>query len=299
MIKSKYALSKSSVDELMSKLEVIAKEQASEDVDSLLSTPISTDFLRKVAKVRSVAEVIDRNEELSKTYTGLLSLYGFESMYDMYIYARSCDSLEELTKGKDYSKLVPVKRKIIRNGKETEVTVYEDPNKDDKDGKESGSGSGKGRKGGTAQGAKHHARDLTASIISDKDAADPKTVAKLKQQAQSLPKGNKEFSDTSQFYTVLKGDNGDVYGIIGYSEEGDFLVMDFYRSNGEVAGVAALGFFKLLDLARTREMGLKVEDQEQARPLFAKTGMTHKDGHWSITHEELVEVFGEKETKNG
>lgn len=300
MPKGKYILSAAGAEELMSRMERIAQENMEEDPTGLSTGVITTDFVQRLTKVNSVEQVIDNNEQLSKTYDGLLGLYGFESMYDMYMYAASCDHMEQLVKGKDYSKLVPVKRKIMRNGKETEVTIYEDPNKGDKDdnssGGSKGSGKGKGKGGG---GKKQHARDLTASIIADKEAANPKTVAKVKEQAKGLSGGDKAFQDTSQFYLVVKGEGGAVAGIVGYSEEGEFIVMDFYRTNGEVSGVATRGFFEMINQARKRGKGVKMKDQEQARPIFAKSGLHQEGDYWIVTSDELKELFGESGAERG
>lgn len=287
MRNSKYSLSKSGVDSLMDKLTQIAQENEEKAATGFLEARITTDFVEKMTKVNGLADVIDRNEQLSKTYQGLLSLYGFDSMYDMYMYAKSCDSLPEaLVKRKDYSKLVPVKRKVMRNGKETEITVYEDPNKG---GSEPNEGNSEGRS--TPSATVSHARELNGKVHGGPKKMDTKKVAKLKQATNGM-KG-KQFKDSSDYYLELTGPEGEIAGVIGYSKEGDYLVMDFYKTNGLVPGIAARGFSELIKLAVSANKGVKVEDNPQARPVFVQFGLEQDGNSWSIDVADLQEVFGE------
>lgn len=290
MVRQKYTLSQSGMDNLMEKLSKIAQEDMTEDVQGLLEAQITTNFVKQMTKVKGIEDVIERNDQLSKNFMGFLSMYGFETMLDMYLYAMSCD-LYPLKKGaKDYSKLVPVKRKVMRNGKETEVTIWEDPNKDQDKGSSSGS------TGDKAKGApkRRHAREFKSDML--KDEENPKKLAKLK--SINLPKGNKSFQDSSQFYLTIKDDGGQIIGIIGYSTEGEYLVMDFYRSNGEVAGVATRGFFELMKLALEEGYGVKVEDQQEARQVFIQVGLQMEKGNWVISADDLASNFGKSGSKS-
>jgi hypothetical protein len=288
--KGKYNLSKSAMDKLMDNLTKIATEQADESVTGLLEAQITTSFVKTMTKVKGLEDVIKRNDSLSKTYTGFLSMYGFESMYDMYLYAKSCDLVpEELMKRKDYSKLVPVKRKIVRNGKEQEITIYEDPN-DDK-----GSESNEGNSSGRDTQAAHvpHARELKGKVHGDSEQVNPKDIAKLKQAAQGMENGQ-EFQD-SDYYLELKGPDGNVHGIVGYSEDGDYMVMDFYKTDGVVPGIAARGFAQLIQLALGKGLGVKAPDNPQARPVYIQFGLEQEEegNTWSVEGETLKEALGE------
>jgi hypothetical protein len=285
--KGKYNLSKSAMDDLMNSLTVIATEQPDEDVTGLLEAQITTNFVKTMTKVKGIEDVIARNEQLSKTYIGFLSMYGFDSMYDMYLYAKSCDLVpEELVKRKDYSRLVPVKRKIIRNGKEQEITVYEDPDSDK--GSES---NDSGRD--TPNAHVPHARELKGRVHGHNEKTNPKDIAKLKQAAKGM-KGGQEFQD-SDYYLELKGPDGDVHGIVGYSEDGDYLVMDFYKTDGVVPGIAARGFAQLIQLALDKDLGVKASDNPQARPVYIQFGLEQgEEGNtWSVEAKTLKEALGE------
>jgi len=292
----KYNISESGMDKLMNKLTDIANSNLEEivkendDVTGLQESQITTNFIKSITKVKDMQDVIKRNESLSKVYRGLLDMYGFSSMYDMYLYAKSCDlKPEELSKRekKDFSKLVPVKRTVTRNGKEMEITVWEDPNSDEGGEQESGGSEEE------QQPQIRHARELNTDIFGGEKETDPKDVAKLKVETKNMPQGNKSFQDNSQFYLSIKGEDGGIVGIIGYSEEGDYLKMDFYRSNGQVSGVATRGFFELMKTASTENKGVKMEDQQEARPVFMQSGLEQQDdGSWEIESEELKNLLG-------
>jgi hypothetical protein len=287
MTKQKYNISPEGMDKLMEKLTAIAIEPENEEAVGLLEAEITSDFAKRMLKVKDLDDVIERNEQLSKSMFGFLNMYGFDTAHDMYIYSLSCD-LYPIKKSKDYSKLVPVKRKIIRNGKETEVTVYEDPNKDNKDEDDKNSkSSGSGQRVG-------HARELPAkrhSRKSKKTGLNPKNVAKLKSASKSFR--GQAFKDSSHHYLEINGPDGEVVGVIGYSEEGEYMVMDFYRSNGQIQGIATRGFAELIKLAREEHKGVKVKDDVQARPVYVKFGLQQDGETWSITYDELNATMGE------
>ncbi|AYJ75137.1 hypothetical protein BSP36_050 [Bacillus phage BSP36] len=293
MKKAKYNLSKSSVDRLMDNLTKVALGEADESFTGLKEAELNTAFVKSMTKVKGLDDVEERNDHLSRLYQGFLNMYGFTSMYDMYVYAMSCDLIPEgVTKSKDYSKLVPVKRKIIRNGKETEVTVYEDPNKDNKDKdddspKETNQGEGRSRP--------RHARELRGKVQERKDH---KQVAKLKLETVHFPKA-KQFKESSDFYLEIRGDEGSLEGVVGYSVKGEYLHMDFYISSGKVSGVATRGLGELLGLALKNRKGVQVEDQPEARPVFTQFGMSYDGGVWSISYTDLQEAFGESGSSRG
>lgn len=304
MKKGKYNLSKSAVDNLMQKLERIAQENF-EDIEEpetlgLQEAQITTSFVKSMTKVKGLEDVIERNTQLTRSFRGYLDMYGFETMYDMYIYAKSCDVVpEELMKRKDYSKLVPVKRKVMRNGKEHEVTVWEDPNKGDKDKnkEEDSQSTGTGKKPKKRKLGRH-ARELKSDVVKDNAVKNPNNVAKLKAAAMNMPNGNKPFKDGSNYYIVLKDENV-VDGVAGYSDDGEYITMDFYRSNGEVSGVAARCFFELIKLAVQESKGVKMEDIQEARPIFMQAGLENReDGFWYIEAEELQRLMSFKGTMN-
>ncbi|QQO41152.1 hypothetical protein 015DV002_198 [Bacillus phage 015DV002] len=292
MKKNKYGLSKAGVDELMDRLNKIANDINKENIDDLLEAQITSSFVKSMTKVKDMEDVIERNDQLTKSFRGLLDMYGFETMYDMYVYAKSCDVYpEEMFKAKDYSKLVPVKRKIIRNGKETEVTVYENPNKDKDDKEDQNADESSTR--GTPRARRRHARELKRDMKGEDKSLNPKHVAELKMADKKMSRGNKPFQETSEFYLVLRDEDGNIQGIVGYSTEGQYLKMDFFRSSGEVSGIAARGFTELIKLALKKKKGVKVDDQPEGRQVFLKFKMKQEGQIWSISYKDLQSSFGD------
>lgn len=288
---NKYSLSSEGVDRLMDRLVDIANSSATEgDGANYIGAEISEEFLKSMTKVESELEVINNNEDLTKRFKGFINMYGFDNMYDMYLYAKSCDSLKEkIKKNKDYSKLVPVKRKVTRGGKQHEITVWVKPDGDDEE--ENTQGQGDNTKGKTKRPNKkrtRNARDAKTEIIE----ADLEEVARLKAILDEIPKGDKAFKEDSRYYLELR-DEGEIIGVVGYSDDGEYISMDFYRTNGEVAGVASRGFFKMLELAYEKGRGARIKDNPNAQHIFSQSGMTRKeDGNWEIKKEELEKIFG-------
>lgn len=294
MHKSKYSLSSEGVDRLMDNLTKIAAEAADEAYIGLQETEVTTAFVKSVTQVKNLNDVINRNEELSRQFQGWLNMYGFTSMYDMYIYAQSCDLFpDQVHKSKDYSKLVPVKRKIIRNGKETEVTVYEDPNKDNKESNDSVNS----REESSVRQVKH-ARELRGRVKDRKTDASPETIADLKKEVADFPDASK-FQGDSEYYLELRGEGGTLEGIVGYSDDGEYFHMDFYISSGRVSGVATRGLGELLSLALTNQKGVKVEDQPEARPVLSKFGLEKDGSVWLVSNKDLQLYFGKSDKNHG
>lgn len=287
MRKQKYRLSDEAFDRLMKKLSEIAQEEEATTSEGLQSGVITTNFVKMMTKVKGMEDVIERNEQLSKTYQGFLNLYGFDTMYDMYIYARSCDILpEELTKSENKI-VMPVQKTVIRNGKPLEVTVYETIMK-----------AAPKKKPQNVKVDKPvtphpHARELKAVRVSPKETKDPANVAKIKAQASNLSGGNKPFNDGSSHYLYLQDGDGVVVAVMGYSSKGDYMTMDFYRTNGQVRGTAARGFAELVKLAVKNNKGVKIEDYPGARPVYVKFGLSQQGNNWVASYDELKQLFGD------
>lgn len=280
----KYRLSKEGMDTLMKKLAELAQKSLDESVDGLNNTEITTNFVKMITKVKGMEDVIERNEQLSKTYRGLLDLYGFDTLYDMYIYARSCDLLpEELKKS---AACIPVTKTIIRNGKPLEVTVWERISKTNT--VEADQDSNKQEKT-----AVRHARELKGTFVGEKETANPSNVAKLKAVAKNLLNGNNSFNDNSKYYLSLVDGDGSVAAIIGFSEKNGNLTMDFYRTNGSVSGVATRGFAEMVKLAIKQKKGVVMEDIPQARTVFVKSGLQKEGNLWTASYDNLKDVYGE------
>lgn len=287
--KQKYTLSEDGFDKLTKRLAEISQGDIEETMDGLKGGVISTNFVKMMTKVSGMEDVIARNEELSKTYQGFLNLYGFEEMYDMYIFARSCDILpEELMKSTDRI-ILPIQKTVARNGKPLEVTVYEVLNKAAAPNNPAKKSKGKDEE----EVIIRHARELSSTLYGDKETKDPKSVAKIKASAKNLKGGNKPFHDGSSHYLSMKDDKGKAAAVIGFSTKGGYMTMDFYRTNGITNGVAARGFAELVRLAVHKKKGVRIEDHPGARAVYTQFGLQQKGDHWEASYDELKESIGE------
>lgn len=301
-------LSKEGMETLMKKFSEIAQNQSSPDVTGLLEAPITTDFVKRMTKVKDMDDVIDRNDQLSKTYEGFLSLYGFDTMYDMYLYAKSNDVYpEELQKSEDVFDTVQVTRTITRNGEPLGVVITERIEKAESKSaakkKPAKKPAAKGKSAASKPGEEEEedpvylARELKGSVHGQDGPIDPKKVAKLKRAADKMPRGNKPFDETSKYYFELHGPEGKPAGIAGFSEDKGHMKMDFFLSDGQTHGVATRAFFELCKLALKKEKGVKMDDHFEARPLFVNAGMERKGDQWQIKGKDLLDGFGMEPTK--
>jgi hypothetical protein len=286
----KYNLSKEGIDLLMEKLSKAAQGGLDND---LVNIPISTDFVKKMTKVKGIEDVVERDESLSKTYQGFLNLYGFETMYDMYIYAMSCEPVPEcIFKSDKPSAYESVMKTVMRNGKPIQVLLFievliEEIEKADS----------KPKKKEPKKEEKieiPHARQFSGRIVSNKDMKDPNEMAKLKAHGLRLKTGDSEFSEDSHHYLVIKGNNNHPVGIVGYTESGKFIKMDFYRASGKVSGVGTRGFYELIRFAKSRKKGVQVADSKGGRQHYIQAGLTKNGDNWEISYEELLKMYGEE-----
>jgi hypothetical protein len=286
----KYNLSKEGMDLLMEKL----SKAAQGDVENeMIATPISTDFVKRMTKVKGIEDVVERDEQLSKTYQGFLSLYGFETMYDMYIYAMSCEPAPEglFKSDSQFPWYESVNKTIMRNGKPKEVLLFIEVPLEELEKADSKPKKKEAKKGEKIEIP--HARQFSGRIVSSKDMKDPNEMAKLKAHGMRLKTGDSEFSEDSHHYLVLKGNNNHPVGIVGYTEGNKHIKMDFYRANGKVSGVGTRGFFELMRFAKTRKKGVQVRDNKGGRQHYIQAGLTKNGDNWEISYEELLKMYGE------
>lgn len=304
----KFKLSPEGMGTLMKRMSEIAQNQENPDVTGLLEAPITTAFVRQMTKVKDMEDVTARNDQLSKTYNGLLSLYGFDTMYDMYLYAKSNDVYpEELQKSEDVFDVIQVTRTITRNGEPLDIVLTERIEKSESKPaakkkpakKPAAKGSSAANKPGEEEEEDpvYLARELKGSVHGQEEPIDPKKVAKLKRSSGKMPRGNKPFNETSKYYFELHGPEGKPAGIAGFSEEKAHLKMDFFMSDGQTHGVATRAFFELCKLALKKEKGVKMDDHFEARPLFVNAGMERKGDQWHIKGKDLLDNFGMEPTK--
>lgn len=99
-------------------------------ISSVVEEPVNADY------------VLAHNDELTKKYADLLSVYGYDDFEGLYLscqadfasdgeksISRDNEAEKATSKNKDVSKLKLVQRTVMRRGKPTTLSFYEDPNK--------------------------------------------------------------------------------------------------------------------------------------------------------------------------
>lgn len=289
-MRKKYNLSEEGFKKLMSELEIINKREVEKVVDPegqpFDEAMVDTGFISKLFGIHSLEQVIKNEEHYNVFYRGFLDMYGFDSMYDMYIYGMSCEIMKA---DKDYNNLVPVKRTITRNGKQVEVTVWEKPDEDEPSKDEPSHEEAHGHH------SSRHAREYKSDIVGKDKKVSTKEVANLKKIADQIAGGKANFDTSSTHYLKIHED-GEVVGIAGYSDVGEYYRLDFVQSNGFVSGVGVRAFFELINLALEDKKGVIVKDVEDqsARGMFASHGLEHEKGEWKADYKTLAKTFGHK-----
>lgn len=158
---------------------------------------------------------------------------------------------EKITKGgdKDLSNLNKVKRKVIRNGKEVEMTIYEDGNSKDKEQQDkqpetnnnSAIGSSVEDNGGINEKVNPERLATSLSILKNKGV------------------NTSHLKETSSIYKVFN--NGeDVIGIAEYNLYDKEIKLESYISSPESSGVGLRSIFELIKLGIDNEMAISIYD---------------------------------------
>lgn len=254
-----------------------------------LEAKVSKNFLeRYVGTKLDYNKVISENETLTKSYDFIVKSYGFNSFYDLFIYADNCDNLEQLMKGgkKDLSKLKPVTRTVMRNGKPMKTTIYEDTSSESSeenplDSKETQSEKPQPR----------HARDLRMTILSTEEGVDPKTLRQLAKYSKGL---SGSFDTDCSSYMILQDDSNGIGGIAGFKQEGKYLKLAFLQQDDLTSGVGIQAFYQLLKLAWKKGLGAMAPSvtSPSATALFKEYGLKKHGDCYKISAGSLVQCLG-------
>ena len=174
-----------------------------------------------------------------------------DSFYDMYIFCKS--NTETISKGgeKDLSNLNKVKRKVIRNGKEVEMTIYEDSNSDNKD----------------MDNTKKESDSVSYSALGSEssDIGDLETKVNPQVLATTLGKFKSQGIDTSpinesgqMFKDFSNGES--VLGLAEFSFNNDTIRLESYISTEESTGVGIRSVIELIKLGIKNNKSIEVYD---------------------------------------
>lgn len=195
---------------------------------------------------------------------------------------------EKITKGgdKDLSNLNKVKRKVIRNGKEVEMTIYEDGNSKDKEQQDkqpetnnnSAIGSSVEDNGGINEKVNPERLATSLSILKNKGV----NISHLK--------------ETSSIYKVFN--NGeDVIGIAEYNLYDKEIKLESYISSPESRGVGLRSIFELIKLGIDNEMAISIYDIQlkEAINYIDYLGFKKVKDRYLMTKKEVQNFVGDND----
>ncbi|AAX92335.1 virion component [Staphylococcus phage Twort] len=229
-------------------------------------------------------EVAKNNKQLTKDYNFIVKSYGFNDFYDMFLYINR----DTIIKGgnKDESKLNKVKRKVIRNGKEIEMTVYEDPNagnqqqdkkpKDNEQQPKTTSAIGS-KSTGTEEGQKVNPKRLSNTIS--------KLGSNIDHIDTSLVNISREFTST----------DGDLIGNALFEETEDTIKLHGYITKEDVTGVGVRSIIELLLLGIKKEKNIEVYDIQlpEAIQYLKMLGFTKKKDSFYMKKKDVLSFIGD------
>jgi len=233
-------------------------------------------------------DVVRKNTDYyDNTFKHIYRSHGFTNMYDFILFAMS--NTETLQKGgnKNLSNLNKVKRKVMRNGKMIDMTIYEDSNSDDE-----------GNKDGRGQ---NNSDDISATKARVEDNGDfnikpnPKKIASYVSKFKSLGSTIPKNITNSDMYKEIKSSTGLDLGVIAISNEEDFVKLDGYIANPNSTGVGLRAILESLKTAIKVDKALMIYDIQlpQAIEYLNYLGFKKVDGGFIMSKKDVRNFLGE------
>lgn len=231
-------------------------------------------------------EVAKTNNILTEKYYYIVKSYGFNDFYDLFLYVNNEDNFVSKGGDKDKSKLNKVKRKVIRNGKEIEMTIYEDPNADNQQQDKKPKDNEQQPKTTSAIGSKSTGTEEGQKV-------NPKrivnTISKLGSRADhidtSLVNISREFTST----------DGELIGTAFFEETKDTIKLHGYIIKEGVTGVGIRSVIELLLLGIKKEKNIEVYDIQlpEAVQYLTMLGLTKKNDSFYMNKKDVIAFIGD------
>lgn len=251
--------------------DTISNEEINKSVlNLLLGEELSLDYVSK------------NSDALDVKYEHVYKSLGFDNFFDCFLYANREPEIVHKGGNKNLSGLNKVKRTVIRNGKEMQMTIYEDGNKDNNSNEKQ---EGKEEVSRSAIGAR-------AISNGEEGKVNPKKVAN---SLSSLSKKGVDVSHVntnSSLYKEFVDDNGDTLGITSFKRTENDIILDSYASSPDSDGVGARAIMELLRLSIKENKNAVVYDIELPEAIeYLKTlgFKPNKDGY--ILRKKDVKQF--------
>lgn len=278
-------------------LSYVADTKAEEGV----TVEIHPDTIDRLTGMKLSEDIVIKNlNQLNKEFGYLSASYGFTDFYDFYLYAMSCTQEEAVSKStggrkkKDYSKLKQVKRTVTRNGKPTEMTFYEDPDKEDSGGVKQNGGGGEEEDTSPKPIDAKELRKASVGEINEKVSTKDLTAI---QKMHETMGGSQAFNANAGSYQILADEFNNIMGIVGFDYSPEFVTLVFADKHDFVNNFDSRLFFALVNEGLkkgkgimtkhlgTRTFDIFVEDHDMQVP-------ENKDGYYVLEKDELFKVYG-------
>lgn len=239
--------------------------------------------------------IVASNKQLTDTYKHVVVSYGFQDFHSLYLFALSNTQKEikkyDAGKPKDYTSMSKVRRTIVRDGRRTNVTLYEKPR--GLDNKQKIGGRSKRKESKTAE---PNSGAAGLSILAQGDLEEPIPTKEL-HAINKIIEGFVVIGHMRDLDRIKMYLDEDLHpmAVQGLRVDGEFLTSPFLAINGEVQGIDQRAFFELIKVAMNWGLGVKMEiEGTKIQDILAQTsGMKEVDGTYQISHKELLDKFGE------
>lgn len=257
-----------------------------------VTATISTNTLKSLTGLNLNEDyVLQNNEEMNKSFGHLSAAYGFNDFYDLYNYAMSVDDYEYVAKGgqKDLSKLKKVKRTVVRNGKPTTMTFYEDPS----GGRESSNSLDGKEPAQEEQVQPVQATELTGSTTGE--AGKKVTIKDLKLLSKIATSLGTELNPNCDSYMVLADEENTPRAIIGFEVKGRYAHLAFSSSDNLTQDMEVRAYYELIKFALVNELGATFDnvDNPPVIALAEADGFKEKGNKYVIEYKELYKSYGD------
>lgn len=266
------------------------------DTNDGLETYINLDELGALTEEGLEENYVAENDDsLTENYKLILAAYGFKSFFDLYTYALSNTSHEEVTqKAKQYDVLDNVKQTVTRNGRKMDTMIYSEIKDTDnriKTRKES-------------ENSNSDKQNIDAEYISvvldsyDKPITSEERFA-VKDLVEPLTTLLGDPDDSLDYIILLVDPTYTTHGAFGFVIEDDFMTLGYVATDGTVDSLVLRVINEMVSVGLEKQLSLTLPifkgDEEIQRIIAEMYNFTFNEelGLYLCDYTELVKAFGE------
>ena len=234
----------------------------------------------------TIDEVVSKSNYLDEEYKYVYEPLGFNNFYDLFIYCQS--NTESVYKGgnKDLGNLNKVKRKVMRNGKEIEMTVYESNGEEDEN-----MDNSKQQQKDTTRSA------MTARISTNGDREGKVNTKKLSNTLNNLKKQGADtqgIDTTASLFHTFEDATGTM-GVAIYNHEDDYIELTGYTSTPDSESVGTRSIFELIKLGIENEKEVRVYlvTLPEAIEFLEFLGFKEKEDYFVLSKKDVLDFLGD------